>query len=166
MKAVIVNDMIGLITGVDEDGDAVVEFGGSYQLQISKVDNEWKVTNGVNGYGNNCRKEFEDATVIPLYESPAPDGWVSVETELPKPEQNVIVSFLSGEKRRTAIGFYTPKYHTEYEGDNEDFGDYSEENGGITYCPEGWYEHTWEHEEHYMMKNVTHWQPLPQPPKQ
>lgn len=81
MKAVIVNDMIGLITGVDEDGDAVVEFGGSYQLQISKVDNEWKVTNGVNGYGNNCRKEFEDATVIPLYESPAPDGWVS-EAEL------------------------------------------------------------------------------------
>ena len=98
-------------------------------------------------------------------ESPAPDGWVRVEDGLPKPEQNVIVSFLSGDKRRTAIAFYTPKHHTEYDGDNEDFGDYSEENGGITYCPEGWYEFTWEHDENYMIKNVTHWQPLPHPPK-
>ena len=75
MKAVIVNDMIGLITGVDEDGDAVAEFGGSYQLQISKQGEVWRVTNGVNGYGNNCRDEFKDATVTPLYETPAPpDG--------------------------------------------------------------------------------------------
>ena len=120
------------------------------QLRPSENGPEWWSL----GMANATRIEEKKKCVthwLKRCESPAFDGWVSVETELPKPEQNVIVSFLSGEKRRTAIGFYTPKYHTEYEGDNEDFGDYSEENGGITYCPEGWYEHTWEHEEHYMM---------------
>jgi len=74
MKAVKVNEMFGEVVNIDEDGDVVAKFGGSYQLQISKVDNVWKVTNGVDGYGHNCRDEFKDAIVTPLYEStPAED---------------------------------------------------------------------------------------------
>lgn len=71
MKAAIINDMIGLVTRTDEDGDCEVEFSGSYQFLISNVDGAWKVVNGVNGYGHNCLNEFKNATVTPLYESPS-----------------------------------------------------------------------------------------------
>lgn len=44
----------------------VVEFGGDYQLQISKVEGKFCVTNGVNGWGNNCKDEFKDSEIVIL----------------------------------------------------------------------------------------------------
>jgi hypothetical protein len=45
-----------------------VEFGGSYQLQISRIDGILKVTNGVDGWGKYCGDEFKDAEVKILCE--------------------------------------------------------------------------------------------------
>jgi len=82
MKSVIVNEMITTDITIDEDGDVVAEFS-DYQLQLSKVDGVWRVTNGVDGWGKNCRDEFKDAKVTPLYESlpPQPEKVVKLATE-------------------------------------------------------------------------------------
>jgi hypothetical protein len=50
----------------------IFEWNGHYQLEISNIDGVLKVTNGVDGYGNNCRLEFENTEVEILYKSAPP----------------------------------------------------------------------------------------------
>lgn len=65
-----VNDMVTRIPeGYCLTEPFTVEFGGDYQLQIAPIDGKYKVTNGVNGYGNNCKDEFKNAEVKILCES-------------------------------------------------------------------------------------------------
>ena len=100
--------MFGEVVNIDEDGDVVAKFGGSYQLQISKVDNVWKVTNGVDGYGHNCRDEFKDAIVTPLYESTPAEDWVKVEDGLPDSSRTVLVCTNMG---KVGEMFFSETYH-------------------------------------------------------
>ena len=66
-----------LITEVENISDCfVVEFGGDYQLEITKVlaTGKYKVTNGVDGWGTNCRAFFQDEEVKILTEfQPLPE---------------------------------------------------------------------------------------------
>ncbi len=46
-----------------------IDFGGHLKVQITKTENGFKVTNAMNGYGQNCKKEYENKEVH-FYEQP------------------------------------------------------------------------------------------------
>jgi hypothetical protein len=69
-----------LITKIPDDADLqepfVVDSGGSYQIEISKIEGKYVVTNAINGWGNNCRDDFANSEVLILTQinqSPQPD---------------------------------------------------------------------------------------------
>jgi hypothetical protein len=74
------------------------------------------------------------------------------------------------EKGIPFVGIYTKGREISYE-DFDDDGEYDEiEVGhGSLYLKEGWYEceeqFQGEYDEYYMKRKVTHWMPLPNPPK-
>lgn len=41
-----------------------VDFGGVLKIQITKKSQSFKITNAMNGYGQNCKKEFENEKII------------------------------------------------------------------------------------------------------
>ena len=57
-----VNGVPAIIEELSDCFDVVFDYD-SIMLQISKIDNGYKVTNAVNGWGNNCFKEYENAVV-------------------------------------------------------------------------------------------------------
>ena len=63
MRLIKIGELIAEIP--DETEDVFdVDFGGHYLLQITKYDGcRYEVTNGVDGYGNNCCAEFKHAAV-------------------------------------------------------------------------------------------------------
>lgn len=103
--------------------------------------------------------------------------WISVDDRLPENEQDVIICA----KRRhysnpnrfiriVAKAFYTDgkhnTEHTAYVWDNDCIDmEYDEENDAYL-IPEGWWESVEYGEEYSAVSDfVTHWMPLPQPPK-
>jgi hypothetical protein len=49
-----------------------VDFDGYYFMQISKIEGVWKVTNAVDGYGNNAKELFTNSKITFLTESSNP----------------------------------------------------------------------------------------------
>lgn len=45
------------------DGQAIDFDFSNYRLQINLIAGEYKVNNAVNGYGQNCKRDFEEAIV-------------------------------------------------------------------------------------------------------
>lgn len=64
-----VKDMISRISELSECFD--VDFGGSYKLQIIKEKGEYRVSNAMNGWGENCYDEFANEPVTILAPLPA-----------------------------------------------------------------------------------------------
>ena len=64
---------------------------------------------------------------------------------------------------------YAHKRELEIDSDDyaDGFADHDEDNG-IDYCPEGWYEWNYTDEVHYCLGHleITHWRELPAPPEQ
>jgi hypothetical protein len=61
------------ISGIDITMPFVIDIGnGDYQLEISPIGGKLQVTNGVNGWGDNCKDEFKDVEVKILYEAAQP----------------------------------------------------------------------------------------------
>jgi hypothetical protein len=93
-------------------------------------------------------------------------NWINVNDKLPDNERSVLFFWENSfGKKRISKGFYVSKFSTVADTDLwGDFGEYSEEEDEF-FIPEGWYESTWEGETIYDINNVTHWMPLPEPPK-
>jgi len=66
MYAIKVNENIKDIESIDTPFN--VDFYGSLMVMIDLIDDEYKVINAMNGYGNNCINEYSDAKVI-IFES-------------------------------------------------------------------------------------------------
>lgn len=71
-----------------EDGDFEADsLDGGVRVLISKNEGKYFVANAMNGYGHNCKKEYENATVSLLYASqhqPAGLHWVKASERLPE----------------------------------------------------------------------------------
>lgn len=95
--------------------------------------------------------------------------WISVEERLPEPMKVVLVRQRTGcqDKSVTVIGQWIPALTEEADADAVDWLDYDEATDA-SYVPEGWYEMqvNWgEYSSIYIHEAVTHWMPLPEPPK-
>lgn len=96
---ILVRDMINeLPKGFDFQEPFIFEWQGAYQLEISKVDGVLKVTNGVNGYGNNCQDEFRDVEVKLLISSSTP-AQLTQQPQTVKPDRNLRVRITAAIER-------------------------------------------------------------------
>lgn len=90
--------------------------------------------------------------------------WINVNHRQPENQKNVLGMV---DKKHRAIVFYI-KEHTEEIEPDEDFELYDEKEGVLFY-KEGWYEELEQFQHQYdfvwATRNITHWQPLPEPPK-
>lgn len=100
--------------------------------------------------------------------------WISVRDKLPECGKHVLTScevrLLSGSKKRyTCIAFHAEKHKISEHYPEEDYCyDYDEEQDEY-YLKEGWYEviHNWDEYSSVVIDDfVTHWMPLPEPPKE
>lgn len=97
------------------------------------------------------------------------NGWISVEEKLP--ESNVQVLCIGNKGKHQFVGFYTVGRDVEVAPD-EDYSNDCEDCQDQDYCylKPGWYEEEEtprsEYDYQYVSRDVTHWQPLPSPPKQ
>lgn len=64
MRKVVVKNLVAdVFDNQLEEPFMHVEFGNEYQLEITWKEDHYEVTNGIDGYGHNCRKEFENEKV-------------------------------------------------------------------------------------------------------
>lgn len=95
--------------------------------------------------------------------------WISVDKKMPKPLQNVLVlvNANSTKNQNQMVANFVPKFTEEYQGDDDCY-DYDEERS-CGYVKEGWYVNTAytsdDYGAYYLDEKVTHWMPLPEPPK-
>lgn len=102
-------------------------------------------------------------------------GWISVKDGMPESGQHVLATCelhsLFGYKKQYVCEAYYAKEHSISEGrypEDTDCYDYSEEDDEY-YLKEGWYEviHNWDEYGSVVIGDfVTHWMPLPEPPKE
>ena len=131
------------------------------------------IIKGVNGEFYPCKPDIFSKT----YESEADTPqlqWISVEDRLPEAEKEVWIACKTKPSGYLyqCVGFYIPhgfyQEDSDYTWDWETLGEYSEERDD--YCiNEGWYErvHNWDDYGAVSIGDfVTHWMPLPQPPKE
>lgn len=92
--------------------------------------------------------------------------WISIEDELPEKGKNVLG--FDGKQKR--IVFFISKYYEEFlcDEDEPECCDYLEEKD-MSYWKEGWYsdeEQSYsEYDSYWTVRKITHWMPLPEPPK-
>lgn len=93
-------------------------------------------------------------------------NWISVKDRLPEHQSNVLT--YDGNIKR--LCFYVKKHSEEFYCDDDkcDHFDYHELKDRL-YWKEGWYEDLEQFEGNYdsywIVRDVTHWMPLPEPPK-
>ena len=100
-----------------------------------------------------------------------PTKWISVEERLPEAEQIVLVSCKQNGRRYQCLAFYVPKKwlreQSNFNWDYEACDEYCEEADDY-YVNEGWYERIYNWDDYNAVgigDFVTHWMPLPEPPK-
>lgn len=103
-----------------------------------------------------------------------PDNWIRVEEKLPESQNTVYVciahyrEFYDDVFVYPTVAKWIPAFTFEDEDEGENFSgdcDYDEAEDKH-YWPEGWYEWQTEPDTNWMIsETVTHWQPIPEPPK-
>ena len=90
--------------------------------------------------------------------------WIKIKKELPPTGVPVLAFGINSRGEwRTIRAFYAEKYTLE--GNGDDYMDYDEDQD-LYFIPEGWYEkNEFEDVNWYVDFDVTHWMPLPPPPK-
>ncbi|KAF0621414.1 DUF551 domain-containing protein [Acinetobacter baumannii] len=93
--------------------------------------------------------------------------WISVDERLPEKPFKFVLVITDSNYGEYIVAQYIPKF-TETDGADCDFGDFCEEKDDW-FLPEGWYSNvapvTDEFLSYYLDEKVTHWMPLPEPPK-
>lgn len=93
--------------------------------------------------------------------------WISCKDRLPDNPKHVLCAC---ERGPMFVGQYTKGHELEFEDDYYQ-GEYDEveDRDGMLYLKPGWYEseeqRDGEHDCNWMSRLVTHWMPLPEPPK-
>lgn len=95
--------------------------------------------------------------------------WISVDIEMPKALMNVlvIVNENCAKNQNQIVANFIPKFTEE-----SCCGEWSEycEDKDMHFVPEGWYANTTyigdEYSSYFLEGEVTHWMPLPEPPKE
>ena len=98
-------------------------------------------------------------------EQRANNGWICVKDAMPEKGKEVFAHFQNiKDKPRVIKAFFINRFSVEaehFEGDAEYDGH------GNAYWPEGWYENNEFEEVHCKVDaTITHWMPIPEPPKQ
>lgn len=94
--------------------------------------------------------------------------WISVKDKLPESTKTVLCVGRKG--KHQFVGFYTKGKDVEV-ADHDGFGDNDCSDNSKDYCylKPGWFEEEEtpqsEYDYTYCHRNVTHWMPLPEPPK-
>lgn len=92
--------------------------------------------------------------------------WISVNERLPESTKQVLA--IGNKGKHQFVGFYTKGKDVEVAGD-EDCNDCEDSNQDYCYLFPGWYEEEEtprsEYDYTYVNRDVTHWMPLPEPPK-
>lgn len=94
--------------------------------------------------------------------------WIPVTERLPENDVHVLLSCKCGSGAYVCDGFHTEKYSTPTQFYEDIDADYDEETDEY-YFPEGWWEviKNWDDYSCVAIEDtVTHWMPLPEPPKE
>ncbi|UOH19857.1 DUF551 domain-containing protein [Acinetobacter sp. NyZ410] len=96
-------------------------------------------------------------------------NWISVDEKMPEPLRNVLVLIDENpvKNQNQMVANFIPQFTEESE-----CGEWSEfcEERDMYFIPEGWYANTAyigdEYSSYFIDEKVTHWMPLPEPPKE
>jgi len=96
--------------------------------------------------------------------------WISVEDKLPPNSRDVLALQNTGynDNRVIVVAQYARKFELEISGEWDELSEYCAEKDQY-FCPEGWYEQqvNWgDYAYIHINEQVTHWMPLPEPPKE
>jgi len=95
--------------------------------------------------------------------------WIAVEDTKPKTETPVLAVVFVRERLDVIRAYYIPSRTVECGGmdvdNNDEWFDY-EDDTDMYWIPEGWYECNHYEDTHWFVQDeVTHWMPLPEPPR-
>ena len=123
----------------------------------------------------NCYSEVDKEVLVEMIYNAGyrKQEWISVEERLPESGEHCLISctvkrFDGKHGQYVCVGYYAEKFkHLAYGVDDDCVSEYNEENDEF-YISEGWYEviKNWDDYGFVAIDDtVTHWMPLPEPPK-